>query len=221
MEETSAAPIEDGAPATTDEAASEVVETTGAPATTPPEGYVEQKRYEDLRSEFDRKNTLLDRALRGDAEAAQELGFEFAEEEQQEPDPEEQEYTEEGEIADPVARQWIEQQQVKENLAAFNSHLDRLAGGPDKLDDWDRQALLQESIAAGFNERATEDAFKRFSERQKAREQAQFEQWKKSKTAPHVSPGGTGATETPYRDDMSVRELTEAANEQFRLNTQG
>jgi hypothetical protein len=85
VEETSAAP-EDGAPAATDEAASAVTETTGAPATTQPEGYIEQKRYDDLRSEFDRKNTLLDRALRGDAEAAQELGFEFADD-QQDPDP--------------------------------------------------------------------------------------------------------------------------------------
>jgi hypothetical protein len=48
-------------------------------------------------------------------------------------------------------------------------------------------------------------------ERNDAREKAQFEKWKQSKQAPHVSPGGTGATETPYRDDMSVRELTKAA----------
>jgi hypothetical protein len=86
VEETSAAPVEDGAPAATDEAASAVTETTGAPATTQPEGYIEQKRYDDLRAEFDRKNTLLDRALRGDAQAAQELGFEFADD-QQDPDP--------------------------------------------------------------------------------------------------------------------------------------
>jgi hypothetical protein len=217
VEETSAAPVEDGAPAATDEAASAVTETTGAPAPTQPEGYIEQKRYDDLRAEFDRKNTLLDRALRGDAQAAQELGFEFADD-QQDPDPgnEEQDYGE-AETADPVAREWIEQQKAEKNLALFNSHLDRLAGGPDVLDDWDRQALLSASAAGGFNEQSTEAAFKQWKERNDAREKAQFEKWKQSKQAPHVSPGGTGATETPYRDDMSVRELTKAAEQQFRL----
>jgi hypothetical protein len=79
------------------------------------------------------------------------------------------------------------------------------------LDDWDRQALLSASAAGGFNEQSTEAAFKQWKERNDAREKAQFEKWKQSKQAPHVSPGGTGATETPYRDDMSVRELTKAA----------
>lgn len=211
MEDETPAAVEDDAPAATDEAASE----TGAPAPPPDDGY--EKRYADLRTEFDRRNSLLDRARQGDAEAASELGFEFAE---QEPDPgdEEQTYGEEpAETADPVARQWIEQQQVKENLALFNSHLDRLAGGPELLDDWDRQALLNASIAGGFNEQATEKAFAQWKERNDTREKAQFEKWKKSKQAPHVSASGTGATEVPFRDDMSLRELTKAAQEQARL----
>lgn len=216
-DETQSASVEDGAPGATDEAASE---STGAPATTPPEGYIEQDRYENLRKEFNQRNALIDRAKSGDNDALRELiGAEFAQDEEV-PDEETEEYGEGGEIADPVARQWIEQQQVEKNLALFNSHLDRLAGGPDVLDDWDRQALLNASMAGGFNEQSTEAAFKQWKERNEAREQAQFEKWKKSKQAPHVSASGTGATEVPYRDDMSLRELTQAAIEQARLANQ-
>jgi hypothetical protein len=160
-------------------------------------------------AEFDRKNTLLDRALRGDAEAAQELGFEFADD-QQEPDPEdEQEYYGGGETPTPWHVEWIEQQQVKENLARSTP----TSTGSQAVQTSGR--LGPAGPSAGIDRRRLQRACDRrclqaVGRTPDARKRTgQFEQWKKSKTAPHVSPGGTGATETPYRDDMSVRELTE------------
>jgi hypothetical protein len=54
---------------------------TEAPAPDPFE-----KRYNDLRSEFDRKNALIDRATQGDIEAIRALGFDY--DEPEDPTPE-------------------------------------------------------------------------------------------------------------------------------------
>jgi hypothetical protein len=213
-DETQATPEEStGAPAATDEAASE---STGAPAQGPPEGYIEQDRYENLRKEFNQRNSLIDRAKSGDNDALRELiGAEFAQDEEEVP-AQGDGYQDE-QYVDPVAREWIQQQEVEKNLSAFNAHLDRLAGDPNLLDEFDRQALLQKSLASGFNEKATEEAFDAWKKREDARQKKAVDDYIKSKRAPHVSAVGTGATETPFRDDMSTRELTKAAVEQFRL----
>lgn len=216
-DETQATSVEeDGAPAATDEAASEV---SGAPAQTP-DGFIEEKRYQDLRSNHDRINSLLDRAKSGDNDALRELiGAEFAQDETEDPDPgDEQEPVEDPRIA--AHDEWIQQQQVERTLNAFNAHLDKLAGDPQLLDEYDRQAILNASVADGFNEAATEKAFSAWQEREKAREKKIVEQYRKSKKAPHVSQAGTGATEEVLPLDASHRDRVAHMTEQLNLAKQ-
>lgn len=189
-DESTTTPVEelDGAPVTEDAAPGE----SEAPAG-PPDGFIEQDRYENLRKEFNQRNALIDRARQGDPEALRELtGYTFAEDDEV-PDPEDQELVEDPRVA--AHDEWIQQRQQQEALDDFNAHLDKLAGDSVVLDDFDRKALLQESIANGFSPDATEAAFARFKEQEKEREQRYMQRYAASKKSPHVPKGGTGATD--------------------------
>lgn len=163
---------------------------------------------------------LRERARQGDNDALRELiGAEFAQDEPEDPDPgDEQEPVEDPRIA--AHDEWIQQQQVERTLNAFNAHLDKLAGDPQLLDEYDRQAILNASVADGFNEAATEKAFSAWQEREKAREKKIVEQYRKSKKAPHVSQAGTGATEEVLPLDASHRDRVAHMTEQLNLAKQ-
>lgn len=118
---------------------------------------------------------------------------------------------------DPIA-EWVENQQLEQALGAFNKHLDTLAQEAStdddtfELDEDDRSLLLAASVHAGFNEKATVDAFTKYKARIDARRgveeaaeaQAQ-EAYKQSKKAPHVTSAGKPGTEVPSLDTHADR----------------
>lgn len=206
-----------GAPGTV-EAASE----TGAPAT-PPDGYIESKRYEDLRSNHDRINSLVDRARQGDSEALKELtGYEFAESEQ-ETEPETDQPDPIASLEQRLAAQEERDQQraAQESVNQFNADLDKLASEKGaKLSQRERQAVYLETLQAGGSSDSLQKAFNDLLEERKAYDQAVIDGYVKSKRSTHVSPGGTGATETPFRADMTLDERIAAAQERARLSVE-
>jgi hypothetical protein len=184
---------QDGAPVEIDAAAST---DSGAPAT-PPDGFIEQERYENARRELDRKNSLIDRALRGDAEAARELGFEYAEDDAV-PDQEDEE--QDG-FRDPRLDALLQereqermQREQEEGWKRFNADLDGVAKGKN-LTDRDRLLIYTETLQAGGTPEALQKAFGDFTAEREAYDKSVIERYLESKRAPHVSPGGTGATE--------------------------
>jgi hypothetical protein len=220
-EEAPTTPVEDdGAPVNETAAPGE----TEAPAS-PPEGYIEEKRYQDLRSNHDRINSLIDRARQGDHEALKELtGYEFAQDEEDPDlgDDEEQPYQ------DPRVDAILQERAQERETAILNDvsgHIDTLLSEasvelPQRL----KQAILSEAWLRGggsqIRPETTQEVVKEWIDEYKQLEQAAGDRWRQSKQSPHVSKGGTGATEVPYRDDMSLRELTQAAVEQARLANQ-
>lgn len=171
-----------------------------------------EKRFKDLQPELTKAQQeaarlrAIDEGLRNPERAPeilQEYGFSFGDDEPDLTDNDEDDAPVDPRVA--AHEEWIQKQQQEAVMREFNSHLDRLAGSPDVLDDFDRQALLQESIANGFNEAATEAAFERWQQREKEREKRVVENYLKSKRTHHVSPGGTGATEVPNLDDGPTR----------------
>jgi hypothetical protein len=172
VEETDEAPVTEAAPE------------SGAPAT-PPEGFIEQKRYEDLRSEFNRKQALWDRAVQGDQQAASELGLQFV---------------------DLLERQ--AQEQEKAILGEVQGHIDTLLKEskvelPQRL----KQAILSEAWLRGggpqIQPKTTEEVVKEWVDEYKQLEKAAGDKYIASKRAPHVSQGGTGATDEVLPLDAS------------------
>lgn len=138
----------------------EVAAPTEAPA---PDPY--EKRYNDLRSDYDRRNSLLDRARNGDIDAIRELGFEV-----DAPDP-----TPEEEYDDPYAAklseyekqiaelsQWKQQQEAEKAAISIRSHVDSLASQAGvELTDRDKEIIFSQAVGGdSINPEATEAAFK-------------------------------------------------------------
>src|SRR4051812_35537804 len=120
---------------------------TEAPAPDPFE-----KRYNDLRSEFDRKNALLDRATKqGDAEAIRALGFAY--DEPEDPTPE---YVEDDPYAEKLAQyeekisrlEAAEQRRDAERVASgIRSHVDSLAQAEGlELSDYDKEVIFRGAV---------------------------------------------------------------------------
>jgi hypothetical protein len=207
-EEATTTPAENGEAPVTEAAAPQQEAPAG-----PPEGYIEEKRYSDLRSNHDRINSLIDRARQGDEQAAEELGFQLHVDEEI-PDPEDPELADDPRIA--AHDDWIRQQEQAEEFRQFNAHLDSLAGDM-QLDDDDRLLLLSKSTAAGFTPEATEKAFEAFKARREAQDKAAFDRYVKSKKAPHVSQVGTGATDEVLPLDASRKDRVAWMTERFQL----
>jgi hypothetical protein len=197
-EEAPTTPVEeDGAPVTDIAAPGE----SEAPAS-PPEGYVEEKRFQDARNELNRQFALRDRARQGDAEALRELvGFDFAEEDEQDPDQGD-EYEEPG-FQDPRVdaliqerEQQRQEQQQQEGWSRFNADLDKVAGDKSKtLTDDDRLVLYTKTLQNGATPDALNTAYDDFAKARAAYDKAVVQAYIESKRAPHVSQGGTGATD--------------------------
>lgn len=121
---------------------------TEAPA---PDPY--EKRYNDLRSEFDRKNALLDRATKqGDVEAIRALGFEYDEPEPEDPTPNEYEdpYAEkfsaqEKQLAE--LTQWKQQQEAERVASSIRAHVDSLSTEQGvNLTDKDKEYIFAQAV---------------------------------------------------------------------------
>lgn len=206
-----------GAPAEPVEAASTE---GGAPAQTP--DY--EQRYTSARSELDRKNSLIDRARNGDGAALNELvGLDFyADEEPPETETTETEPLTAIEQRQTQLEQRLDQSYRQQVMRDFNAHLTDLAGDLNLNDD-DRTLIYVQAVQANDgtypSPETTEKAFSALKTRREETEKAAIERYiQGKKNAPRVTASGTGATEAPFRDEMSVRELTKAAQEQFRLS---
>lgn len=217
IEDETAPVVEDVAPVTEDAAPGEAE----APAS-PPEGYIEQSRYDHLRAEHNRKQALWNRAQQGDLDAMRELQlpvqFEDDTASEDETDPAFQDPRVDALIQE--REQQRLQQQQEEGWNRFNADLDAIAKGKE-LSPRDRLAIYTDTLKAGGDPDALTNAFGDFVKEREAYDKAVVQRYIESKRAPRVTPGGTGATEVPYRDDMSLRELTQAAIEQARLANQG
>ena len=199
-----------------------VADTPEAPQSDPYES-----RYNDLRSEFDRRNNLIAAAQQGDAEALSELGFELYQEEQQaEPAP--------GEFdpfdPDAVQRYIAEQVQngVKEALTPFQEQqkqekieiasasalhsIDGFETLPQEAQDtiWDLAARVLPPRQDGLYD--VQAAWDRFHGLNNALQQS----WAQSKPRGARVAGGQAATDVPPNEDASIADLTKWAQEQMR-----
>lgn len=194
--------------------------TTAAPEDTghAAEGTIDYAgRYNDLRSEFDRRNDLLSRAKQGDAEALSELGFELYDDTEDTPaqadefDPFDHEYLQQY-IAQQV-QQGVEQaltpfqqqQQQQEVEIASATRLHAIPGfedyAPEDQDTiWELAKALPPQPDGTYD---VEGAFERLTG-VVDRRLSKYADGKKR--APKVTPGGQAATEVPDLDDEAARQ---------------
>ena len=203
IDATSAEETQDGALATTDEAASTEV---GAPAT-PPEGFIEQSRYDNLRAETNRKEALWDRAQKGDIDAMRELNLPVDFGDEEEPADEDGENHDDPELADPVARQWIQQQEAQQSRQRFEADLNGLLAGKKlELTPIEREAVFYETVKRGDGPEALKTVVDDVAKQYAAREKATIDRFlKRKRDAPFVPTGGTGATEVTDPLDGNAR----------------
>ena len=206
-----------------------------APADTPvaPQSDPYESRYNDLRSEFDRRNNLISAAQQGDPDALAELGFELYQEEQQ------AEPAQQGEFdpfdPDAVQRYIAEQVQtgVKEALTPFQEQqkqekieiasasalhsIDGFETLPQEAQDtiWDLAARVLPPRQDGLYD--VQAAWDRFHGLNNALQQS----WAQSKPRGARVAGGQAATDVPPNEDASLAELTKWAQEQMRDRSGG
>ena len=185
------------------------------------------KRYEDLRSEFDRRNSLISRAQNGDPDALSELGFELYQEEQQaEPAPGELDPFDPDALQRYIAEQvqngvrealtpFQEQQQQEQIELASASALHALDGFetlPQEAQDtiWNLAARVLPPRPDGLYD--VEGAWQQFDALNNALQQS----WAQSKPRGARVAGGQAATDVPPNEDASIQELTKWAKERMR-----
>jgi hypothetical protein len=175
---------------------------TEAPAPDPFE-----KRYNDLRSEFDRKNALLDRATKqGDIEAIRALGFDY--EEPEDPTPE---YVEEDPYAAEFAqtkkeldelKQWRQAQEAERVASGIRSHVQSLAQEAGlELSDYDKEVIFRGAVGGDkIDAEVTAAAFKAHADYIKGLQEQYSDK-------PHVPRPGTGQAveKQPDLDDPQER----------------
>lgn len=201
------------APVVTDEAP---VAESAAPGETeapagPPEGFIDQQRYEELRREFNQRNNLIDRARQGDPAALQELtGYTFAEDDE-EPEPEE---NGEEEFRDPRVDQLLQQQeqeQARKFIDGVSGDIGNLLSESKiELPEALREGILPAVFAAAGDQPLTRETTQQVVQKWTAAigdiEKRAVEKYLATKrNAPFVNPGGTGATEVPNLDDGPAR----------------
>ena len=199
-----------------------VADTPEAPQSDPYES-----RYNDLRSEFDRRNNLIAAAQQGDAEALSELGFELYQEEQQaEPapgefdpfDPDSLQALIDARVRDQVEQALTpfqeQQKQEKIEIASASAlhSIDGFETLPQEAQDtiWDLAARVLPPRQDGLYD--VQAAWDRFHGLNNALQQS----WAQSKPRGARVAGGQAATDVPPNEDASVAELTKWAQEQMR-----
>lgn len=199
-----------------------VADTPAAPQSDPYES-----RYNDLRSEFDRRNGLIAAAQNGDPDALSELGFELYQEEQQaEPAPGEldpfdpdalQRYIAEqvqNGVKDALTPFQEQQQQEKIELASASAlhALDGFETLPQEAQDtiWNLASRVLPPRQDGLYD--VEGAWQQFDALNNALQQS----WASSKPRGARVAGGQAATDVPPNEDASIQELTKWAQEQMQ-----
>lgn len=186
-----------------------------------------ESRYNDLRSEFDRRNGLIAAAQNGDPDALSELGFEMYEEPQAEPAP-----TGEFDPFDPDYLQAFIAEQVqngvKEALTPFQEQqkqeqielasagalhsIDGFESLPQEAQDtiWDLAARVLPPRQDGQYD--VQAAWDRFHGLNTALQQS----WASTKPSGARVAGGQAATDVPPNEDASMADLTKWAQERMR-----
>lgn len=174
----------------------------GAPA---PDPY--EKRYADLRSEFDRKNALIDRATKGDGEAIRSLGFEYDEPEPdptpdyEEPDPYAAEFAQTKKELDEL-KQWRQAQEAERVATGIRTHVDSLAQEAGlTLSDYDKEVIFRGAVGGDrIGQEETASAFKAHADYLTGIQEQYAEK-------PHAPRPGTGqaVTKQPDMDNRDER----------------
>lgn len=218
--------MSDQAPATPDtpiDAPAPVADTPEPQATEPAVNY--EQRYSDLRSEFDRRNTLVSRAQQGDAEALAELGFEFYDDTPQQEEPSEFDPFDPDSLQAYIAQQiqqgvqehltpfqqQQQQQQVEMQSAAALHAIDGFEQMPEKAQDyvW-RIAQTLPPTPDGLYDVNT--AYQQFQELNSELQQS----WASSKPKGPAPGSGPAATDVPPNLDASPQDLIKWAQEKYR-----
>jgi hypothetical protein len=179
--------------------------------------HAELTKAQQQLAEVNNQKALWTRAQQGDLDAMRELQLPVQFEDDTEPEEDENAFR------DPRLDQLLQEReqerqakQQEEGWTRFNSDLDQVAKGK-KLSDDDRLVIYTKTLQAGSTPDALAQAYDAFAKERTAYDQSVIDAFLESKRAPHVSPGGTGATKTPFRADMSLDERIAAAQEQARL----
>lgn len=184
--------------------ASEAAAPTEAPATDPFE-----KRYADLRSEFDRRNALIDRATKGDIEAIRTLGFDYDEPEDPTPDTyEDDPYAAKlAEYEKKISEldQWKQQQEANRIAEGIRSHVDSLAQQAGvELTDTDKEYIFRGAVGGEIGEDATKTAFEQHIAYRNSLLDAEKANWVQTKKA--TRPGtGQAVEKQPDLDNPQER----------------
>lgn len=165
-----------------------------------------EKRFKDLQPELTKaqqENARLravEEGLRSPDRAADVLrqyGYEFGEDDE----VSDQEDEEPDGFRDPRLDTLLQereqeraQREQEEGWRRFNADLDEVAKGKN-ISDRDRLLIFTETVQAGGTPEALQKAYGDFTAERDAYDKAVIERYLESKRAPHVSPGGTGATE--------------------------
>ena len=185
-----------------------------------------ESRYNDLRSEFDRRNGLIAAAQNGDPDALSELGFEMYEEPQAEPAPRELDPFHPPALQAFIAEQvpngvkeartpcQEEQKRVQIELASAGSlhSMDGFYSLPQEAQDtiWDLAARVLPPRQDGQYD--VQAAWDRFHGLNTALQQS----WASTKPSGARVAGGQAATDVPPNEDASMADLTKWAQERMR-----
>lgn len=100
-----------------------------------------------------------------------------------------------------------QERQANAAVQQFKDHVTDLAAKAEvELDDDDVEFLFTKSVNQGFTEKATEAAFEKYVERNKAREAQILERYRGAKKAPAVVPDGKSASQVPNLDNARDRQ---------------
>jgi hypothetical protein len=176
-----------------------------------------QKRYDDLRPEFDRRGSRIAELeryeqavndLRSDdadtrARAAQALGlpFEFVDDTPEEDpyaDPQEQ-LAARLEALEQQLQQRGQQEQQAQQIAQIEQHVEQQLAALEGLDDQDRKWIVNTAVAMPPTAEGMPDIRAAFEEF-KAWETARQQKWAQTKRAPHVGQVGTAGTQALPED---------------------
>lgn len=181
--------------------------TPAAPTTEAPDPY--EKRYNDLRPQWDKTNTLLDKARNGDVDAIRELGFAIEDEEDDDepdyagtPDPTAKELAElRKELDDQKA--WRNEQEQQRLASQITGHIGDLTKDQD-LTQEEKDWIFTKATIGDISNEKTEAEVKKFLEWRESQRNAWVEQYRTTKNAPRVGTG-TAAGKQPDLDNDEER----------------